>query len=42
MRHKHKWRKVGGTFDSNGKAIVQKKRCLICGKIKVLGANKDE
>ena len=32
--HKHKWRKVGGNFDSYGQLLV-KKRCISCGEEKM-------
>jgi hypothetical protein len=33
-KHKHDWRKVGGTFLASGQSIV-KKRCISCGEEKI-------
>jgi len=32
-KHKHRWRKVGGTWTKDG-CILQKKKCITCGVVK--------
>lgn len=37
-KHKHQWRKVGGTWNKDG-CHVQRKRCLSCGEEKEVKAD---
>ena len=37
VKHKHQWRKVGATYSKIEGLRTTKKRCLTCGKVKVLG-----
>lgn len=35
-KHKHQWRKVAATLTSDGQLITTKKKCISCGKLKII------